>query len=29
VKASNPVQDYKRAWPLWRAQALAKAKAQR
>jgi HCOMODA/2-hydroxy-3-carboxy-muconic semialdehyde decarboxylase len=29
VKASNPVQDYKRAWPLWRAKALAKAKAQR
>ena len=29
VKASNPVQDYKRAWPLWRAKALAKAKAER
>jgi ribulose-5-phosphate 4-epimerase/fuculose-1-phosphate aldolase len=29
VKASNPVQDYKRAWPLWRAKALARAKAQR
>jgi ribulose-5-phosphate 4-epimerase/fuculose-1-phosphate aldolase len=29
VKASNPVQDYKRAWPLWRAKALAKAKADR
>ena len=22
VKASNPVQDYKRAWPLWREKAL-------
>jgi HCOMODA/2-hydroxy-3-carboxy-muconic semialdehyde decarboxylase len=29
VKASAPVQDYKRAWPLWREQALAKAKAER
>ncbi|HSA90128.1 MAG TPA: class II aldolase/adducin family protein [Burkholderiales bacterium] len=29
VKASNPVQDYKRAWPLWRAKALARAKAER
>jgi ribulose-5-phosphate 4-epimerase/fuculose-1-phosphate aldolase len=29
VKASNPVQDYKRAWPLWRDKALAKAKAER
>jgi len=29
VKASNPVQDYKRAWPLWREKALAKAKAGR
>jgi len=29
VKASAPVQDYKRAWPLWRAKALAKAKAER
>jgi HCOMODA/2-hydroxy-3-carboxy-muconic semialdehyde decarboxylase len=29
VKASNPVQDYKRAWPLWREKALAKAKAER
>jgi HCOMODA/2-hydroxy-3-carboxy-muconic semialdehyde decarboxylase len=29
VKASNPVQDYKRAWPLWRTKALAKAKAER
>src|SRR6266513_1722479 len=26
VKASNPVQDYARAWPLWREKALAKAK---
>ena len=29
VKASNPVQDYRRAWPLWREKALAKAKAER
>lgn len=29
VKASSPVQDYKRAWPLWREKALAKAKADR
>jgi ribulose-5-phosphate 4-epimerase/fuculose-1-phosphate aldolase len=29
VKASAPVQDYKRAWPLWREKALAKAKADR
>ena len=29
VKASAPVQDYKRAWPIWRAKALAKAKAER
>lgn len=29
VKASAPVQDYKRAWPLWREKALAKAKAER
>ena len=29
VKASNPVQDYKRAWPLWREKALAQAKAER
>jgi HCOMODA/2-hydroxy-3-carboxy-muconic semialdehyde decarboxylase len=29
VKASNPVQDYKRAWPLWRAKALTRAKAER
>ena len=28
VKASAPVQDYKRAWPLWREKALAKAKAE-
>ena len=27
VQASQPIQDYKRAWPLWRAKALAKAKA--
>src|SRR5213075_3441123 len=29
VKASAPVQDYKRAWPMWRDKALAKAKAER
>ena len=29
VKASSPVQDYKRAWPMWRDKALAKAKADR
>jgi len=29
VKASNPVQNYKRAWPMWRAKALAQAKAER
>ena len=29
VKASNPVQDYQRAWPLWRDKALARAKAER
>jgi ribulose-5-phosphate 4-epimerase/fuculose-1-phosphate aldolase len=29
VKASAPVQDYKRAWPLWREKALAKAKSER
>jgi hypothetical protein len=26
VRASVPVQDYKRAWPLWRAKALASLK---
>jgi ribulose-5-phosphate 4-epimerase/fuculose-1-phosphate aldolase len=29
VKASNPVQDYKRAWPLWREKALSRAEADR
>ena len=29
VQASNPVQDYKRAWPMWREKALAQAKADR
>jgi HCOMODA/2-hydroxy-3-carboxy-muconic semialdehyde decarboxylase len=29
VRASAPVQDYKRAWPLWREKALARAKADR
>jgi HCOMODA/2-hydroxy-3-carboxy-muconic semialdehyde decarboxylase len=28
VLASVPVQDYKRAWPLWRARAMAQLKAQ-
>ena len=28
VKASVPTQDYKRAWPLWRARALAGLKPQ-
>ena len=29
VEASSPVQDYKRAWPMWRDKALAQAKADR
>ncbi len=29
VQASVPVQDYKRAWPMWREKALARAKADR
>ena len=29
VQASVPVQDYNRAWPMWRERALAKAKADR
>jgi HCOMODA/2-hydroxy-3-carboxy-muconic semialdehyde decarboxylase len=29
VKASVPVQDYNRAWPLWRAKALARLKSER
>jgi len=29
VRASVPLQDYKRAWPMWREKALAKAKAER
>jgi HCOMODA/2-hydroxy-3-carboxy-muconic semialdehyde decarboxylase len=29
VKASTPLQDYKRAWPLWREKALAQAEAER
>jgi len=29
VKASVPVQDYNRAWPMWREKALAKAMADR
>jgi Class II Aldolase and Adducin N-terminal domain len=29
VKALDPVQDYKRAWPLWREKALARAQADR
>src|SRR3954449_5375120 len=28
-KASVPVQDYKRAWPMWREKALAQAKAKK
>src|SRR6266436_4835219 len=28
VRASVPAQDYKRAWPLWRAKALAGLKPQ-
>ncbi|HWI35658.1 MAG TPA: class II aldolase/adducin family protein [Burkholderiales bacterium] len=28
-QASVPVQDYKRAWPMWREKALAQAKADR
>jgi HCOMODA/2-hydroxy-3-carboxy-muconic semialdehyde decarboxylase len=28
VKASVPVQDYNRAWPLWRARALARLKSE-
>jgi hypothetical protein len=26
VQASNPVQNYNRAWPSWRAKALAQLK---
>jgi HCOMODA/2-hydroxy-3-carboxy-muconic semialdehyde decarboxylase len=29
VRASVPVQNYNRAWPMWREKALAKAKADR
>jgi HCOMODA/2-hydroxy-3-carboxy-muconic semialdehyde decarboxylase len=29
VKASVPVQNYNRAWPMWREKALASAKADR
>src|SRR5256884_1132255 len=29
VRASMPHQDYKRAWPMWRGKALARAKAER
>jgi ribulose-5-phosphate 4-epimerase/fuculose-1-phosphate aldolase len=29
VEASNPVQNYNRAWPLWRERALARARAER
>ena len=28
VKASVPVQDYNRAWPVWRAKALARLKSR-
>src|SRR5260221_11681531 len=27
VKASMPLQDYKRAWPMWREKTLGKTKA--
>ena len=27
VKASVPVQDYNRAWPMWREKALAQLRA--
>jgi HCOMODA/2-hydroxy-3-carboxy-muconic semialdehyde decarboxylase len=29
VQASMPVQDYKRAWPLWREKALEQARKDR
>jgi ribulose-5-phosphate 4-epimerase/fuculose-1-phosphate aldolase len=29
VAASNPVQNYNRAWPLWRERALAKMRAEK
>src|SRR5262245_56199478 len=29
VEASNPVQNYNRAWPMWREKALARARAER
>jgi HCOMODA/2-hydroxy-3-carboxy-muconic semialdehyde decarboxylase len=29
VKASVPVQEYNRAWPLWRAKALGRLKSER
>ena len=29
VRAAMPHQDYKRAWPMWREKALARAKAER
>jgi ribulose-5-phosphate 4-epimerase/fuculose-1-phosphate aldolase len=29
VQASTPHQDYKRAWPMWREKALARARAER
>jgi hypothetical protein len=28
VHASVPVQNYNRAWPMWRARALAQMKSQ-
>jgi hypothetical protein len=28
IRASVPVQDYNRAWPLWRAKALAGIKSR-
>jgi HCOMODA/2-hydroxy-3-carboxy-muconic semialdehyde decarboxylase len=29
VQASVPVQDYNRAWPMWREKALARIRAER
>jgi HCOMODA/2-hydroxy-3-carboxy-muconic semialdehyde decarboxylase len=29
VRASTPLQDYKRAWPMWREKALARAKKEK
>jgi hypothetical protein len=29
VATSTPVQEYNRAWPMWRARALAQMRANR